>query len=277
MEFTKDALRYSVVIPAHNEAENLPNLLSSLQAVMEELGEPYEIIVVDDGSQDETPLVLTFLQEMIPELVSLRFDMNHGQSAAFDAGFRTSRGEILITLDADGQNPPSEIPRLIKALGFYDMVCGWRSNRQDGWSRRYASKFANTIRRWILKDGIHDSGCSLKAFRRHTVARLPLFHGMHRFFPALVQIQGFSVTEVRVRHFARKAGTSHYGVLNRFWGPMCDLFMVRWMQIRNRPWRLLNVPRELPEEHRVMDDNWPRSVQVTRRLHETPQKSVVSL
>lgn len=277
MEFTNEELRYSVIIPAHNEAENLPNLLSSVQAVMDDLNAPYEIIVVDDGSQDETPLILSFLQELIPQLVSLRFDRNHGQSAAFDAGFRTSRGEILITLDADGQNPPSEIPELLQALGRHDMVCGWRSNRQDHWSRRYASKFANTVRRWILRDGIHDSGCSLKAFQRRTVARLPLFHGMHRFFPALVQIQGFSVTEVRVKHHPRKAGTSHYGVLNRFWGPMCDLFMVRWMQIRNRPWRILSVPRELPEEHRVMDDNWPRSVHVTRRLHETPQKSVVSL
>lgn len=277
MEFTSEELRYSVIIPAHNEAESLPNLLSSVQAVMDDLDAPYEIIVVDDGSSDETPLILSFLQELIPQLVSLRFDRNHGQSAAFDAGFRTSRGEILITLDADGQNPPQEIPALLQSLGRHDMVCGWRSNRQDHWSRRYASKFANTVRRWVLRDGIHDSGCSLKAFRKRTVARLPLFHGMHRFFPALVQIQGFSVTEVRVKHHSRTAGTSHYGVINRFWGPLCDLFMVRWMQLRNRPWRILSVPRELPEEHRVMEDNWPRSVQVTRRLHETPQKSVVSL
>lgn len=275
MEFTSGCVRYSVVIPAHNEADNLAWLLSEVQETLEQLGETYELIVVDDGSQDETPLVLSALQEKIPELVAIRLDRNYGQSAAFDAGFQVSHGEILITLDADGQNPPQEIPRLLRALRGHDMACGWRAHRQDHWSKRYASKVANTFRRWVLSDGIHDSGCSLKAFRREVVARLPLFQGMHRFLPALVQMQGFRVAEVRVSHRPRTAGDSHYGVLNRFWGPLCDLWMVRWMQLRSQTWRLLDVPQEAPLGGGGV--GWPRQAHVTRRRAQTTEKTTFSV
>lgn len=235
----------SIVIPAHNEAACLPALLAELQIVLDDLSGDSEILVVDDGSTDATPAVLEHWSIREPRLRWFRLNGNFGQSAAFDAGFRSARGEVLITLDADGQNPPSEIPLLLAALDGCDMVCGWRYGRQDHWTKYMASKFANTLRRWVLKDGIHDTGCSLKAFRREAVARIKLFHGLHRFLPALVQMEGFEVHEVRVAHRARVGGQSHYGILNRMLGPLVDLIAVRWMQRRSRKWRATEVA--LPE------------------------------
>lgn len=231
------AIERSIIIPAHNEAACLPDLLSELQIVLNRLPGESEILVVDDGSSDETPSLLEHWAVREPRLRWFRMNGNFGQSAAFDAGFRAARGAVLITLDADGQNPPSEIPRLLDALDGCDMVCGWRSGRQDHWTKHLASKFANTLRRWVLQDGIHDTGCSLKAFRRESVARIKLFHGLHRFLPALVQMEGFEVHEIRVSHRARHGGRSHYGILNRMLGPLIDLLAVRWMKRRSRKWR----------------------------------------
>jgi glycosyltransferase involved in cell wall biosynthesis len=239
MESSRQGIAYSVVIPAHNEAENLPRLLVELEFVMDGLGEPYELIAVDDGSTDGTAQLLDDWQTRMPQLRALRLDANYGQSAAFDAGFRAAAGAIIITLDADGQNPPSEIPRLLASLGDADLVCGWRQGRQDHWTKRLASKFANTLRRKILGDGIHDTGCSLKAFRRHVVQRIKLFHGMHRFLPALAQMEGFRAAEVRVAHAPRERGRSHYGILDRALGPLIDLLVVYWMRQRCRRWRVV--------------------------------------
>ncbi len=227
----------SIIIPAHNEAACLPDLLSELQMVLDQLPGESEILVVDDGSTDETPSILEHWAVREPRLRWFRMNGNFGQSAAFDAGFRAARGAVLVTLDADGQNPPSEIPRLLAALDGCDMVCGWRYGRRDHWTKHLASKFANTLRRWVLEDGIHDTGCSLKAFRREAVARIKLFHGLHRFLPALVQMEGFEVHEIRVAHRARHGGQSHYGILNRMLGPLIDLLAVRWMKRRSRKWR----------------------------------------
>lgn len=246
---------------------------------MQSVDRKFEVIVVDDGSQDETPLVLSELQESIPELVSLRLARNYGQSAAFDAGFRAAHGKYIITLDADGQNPPIEIPRLIPLLNSSDMVCGWRQCPSgSSVSRRYASKFANTFRRWVLQDGIHDSGCSLKAFRAAVVQRLPLFHGMHRFFPALALMQGFRVSEIRVAHASRQKGRSHYGIRNRIWGPFCDLWMVFWMKRRQRLWKILAVPAEATFPLRSRRTNWPEQIDIApfsspvRRLEQYSEK-----
>lgn len=227
----------SIIIPAHNEAACLPALLAELQTVLDQLPGDSEILVIDDGSTDETPSVLEHWSVREPRLRWFRLNGNFGQSAAFDAGFRTARGEVLITLDADGQNPPFEIPLLLSALEGCDMVCGWRYGRQDHWTKYLASKFANTLRRWVLQDGIHDTGCSLKAFRREAVARIKLFHGLHRFLPVLVQMEGFQVREIRVAHRARTGGKSHYGIFNRMLGPLIDMLAIRWMQSRCRKWR----------------------------------------
>jgi glycosyltransferase involved in cell wall biosynthesis len=268
MDLSRPTIAYSVVIPAHNEAENLPRLLFELETVLETLGKPYEVIVIDDGSTDGTSELLDAWQALDERLRSVRFDQNYGQSAAFDAGFRMARGDIIITLDADGQNPPAEIPRLLAALGDADLVCGWRRNRQDHWTKRLASKFANTLRRRVLRDGIHDTGCSLKAFRRQAVQRIKLFHGMHRFLPALVQMEGFSVTEVSVAHAPRVRGRSHYGIFNRLAGPLLDLLVVYWMSRRCRRWRAVDadcLPRHhLPREAAAMG-------QIAKNSHHCPR------
>ena len=231
-------IAYSVILPAHNEAENLAQVVAEIDAALHPLGQRYEVIVIDDGSSDGTPHVLRELSCEHPQLRSLRFNRNYGQSAAVDAGFRAARGEILVLLDADGQNPPSEIPKLLAALHEADMVCGWRRVRHDSWIKIAFSKFANYVRRKILKEAIHDTGCSLKAFRRDAVERLKLYHGMHRYLPALVQMEGWRVREIEVAHRARVHGRSHYGIFNRIIGPMVDLLAVRWMQSRCKAWRI---------------------------------------
>lgn len=233
------AVSYSVIIPAHNEADCLPDLLAELQVVLESIAGDAEILIVDDGSTDATIAILEHWSIREPRLRWISLDGNFGQSAAFDAGFRVARGDVFITLDADGQNPPTEIPQMLAALADCDMVCGWRLGRKDHWTKYLASKFANTFRRWVLDDGIHDSGCSLKVFRREAVARLKLFHGLHRFLPALVQMEGYLVREVRVSHRPRCGGKSHYGIMNRMVGPLFDLIAVRWMKRRTRRWNLV--------------------------------------
>lgn len=237
---------YSVIIPAHNERDSLPVLLRELTPVMEDLGRDYEIVVVDDGSTDGTAEVLGELCRSIAALRCLRLDGNYGQSAAFEAGFRAARGEIIVTLDADGQNPPAEIPKLLEQIGPFDAVCGWRRDRHDSWLRRLASLVANSVRRAVLRDGIHDTGCSLKAFRRECVERLKLYRGMHRFLMALIQMEGYRVTQVPVRHRPRTAGRSHYGIRNRLWGPFVDLWAVRWMKRRTFPYRASECAASAP-------------------------------
>lgn len=243
-------LRYTVLLPAHNEAENLRLLMPEICAVMDVLKGDYEVLVVDDGSTDDTSLTLAALHGEYSALRAIPLDANYGQSAALEAGFREARGEILITLDADGQNPPFEIPRLIAALSHADMVCGRRVHRKDRWTKRLASRIANFVRRVVLGDGIHDSGCALKVFRRETVERLKLFHGMHRFLPVLVQMEGFLVTEISVSHVRRARGQSHYGIWNRLIGPLCDLLAVWWMRRRCRRWQ---VREDVPVTRRLQD------------------------
>lgn len=239
------AVKYSVIIPAHNEADCLPDLLAELRMVLDQLDGASEILVIDDGSTDATLAILAHWSVREPRLRWLSLDGNYGQSAAFDAGFRFARGEIFITLDADGQNPPSEIPTILNALPGWDMVSGWRIGRKDHWTKYLASKFANTLRRWVLQDGIHDSGCSLKAFRREAVSRIKLLRGQHRFLPALVQMDGFRVREVRVAHRPRCGGCSHYGILNRMTGPLIDMLGVAWMKRRTRLWKIVDQTSEL--------------------------------
>jgi len=163
---------------------------------------------------------------------TLRLARPEGQSAALAAGFQAARGEVLVTLDADGQNDPADIPRLLAALRSADVVSGVREHRADPALRLVASRIANGVRRGVLRDGVSDVGCSLKAYRAEFVRGLPLFRGAHRFLPALCRARGARVTEVPVAHRPRRHGVSKYGVRNRLWVGLCDLFGVLWLRSR---------------------------------------------
>jgi glycosyltransferase involved in cell wall biosynthesis len=223
---------YSVVVPAHNEAENLPQVIHDVVDVMNSLRGAWEIVVVDDGSCDDTWKILQKLHENIPQLRALRFRSQSGQTAAFSAGFVRAKGDIIITLDGDGQNDPKDIPRLLEALAGSDCVCGYRTFRRDSWIKRITSRCANAVRKFLLNDSVRDSGCSLKVFRAECVANIKLFRGMHRFLPALISMEGFHVIEMSVRHHPRKKGRSHYSFLNRGISTVSDLLAVWWMKRR---------------------------------------------
>lgn len=193
---------------------------------------PYELVFVDDGSGDNTARVLRELASKHPELRVIRFRRNAGQSAALDAGFKRARGRVVVTLDADLQNDPRDIPNLLEKLREYDVVCGIRQGRQDTWLRRMSSKIANAIRRGVLHDDITDVGCSLRAYRRQCLASIKLYNGMHRFLPVLLHLEGFRIGQTPVRHHPRRHGYSKYNVRNRAWRALMDLWAVRWMQRR---------------------------------------------
>jgi glycosyltransferase involved in cell wall biosynthesis len=222
----------SVVVPAYNEAENLPALLAELHPPLEALGRPYEIVLVDDGSTDGTREVLAGLAGAHPALRVLRFRRNAGQSAAFLAGFAAARGEVVVTLDADLQNNPADIPKLLRRLEGHDAVLGVRAKRRDSFLRRVSSRVANAVRRAATGDGLTDVGCSLKAFRREHVLDLPRFDGVHRFFGTLLVWKGCRVVEVPVDHRPRRAGQAKYNLRNRAFRTLLDLLAMRWLRSR---------------------------------------------
>ena len=232
----------SVVVPIKDERDNLLALTAQLIKVLEGREEsttaPFEIIYVDDGSTDGSSEILDRLAVDHPPVRVLHFDRNYGQSAGFDAGFKRSSGALVVTMDGDLQNDPQDIGVLLNYAKDYDLVCGWRTERHDTITRKISSRVANAVRSAVTGDRVHDTGCSLKVFRRHVVDRLQLFNGMHRFFPALALMHGFTVTEVPVRHHPRTHGISKYGVGNRLFKGLYDLFAVRWMQTRVLRYRL---------------------------------------
>jgi dolichol-phosphate mannosyltransferase len=231
----------SVVIPVYNEAENLPILAAEVQGALQAIGRPYEVLYVDDGSTDGSPGVLQRLAREDPGVRVIRQRRNCGQSAALAAGFRFARGGIVVTLDADLQNDPADIPRLLERLGSYDVVCGVRANRRDSWLRRASSRIANGVRNRLTHDAVTDVGCTLRACRAEYLRRVPMFTGMHRFLPTLLKMEGARVTEVPVHHRPRLHGRPKYNIRNRIWRALADLFAVRWMQKR---W----IDRRLSEE-----------------------------
>jgi glycosyltransferase involved in cell wall biosynthesis len=233
MSEAQAAPRVSLVLPVFNEEESLEPLHREIREVMDGLGEDYEVIFVDDGSTDGSPGRLRRLAEDHAQVRVIRFRRNAGQTSAFDAGFRAASGEVVVTLDADGQNPPAEIPKLLAALGpEVDAVVGYRAERADSAWRRMQSRIANGIRNRISGDSIRDTGCSLKAFRTEQLRRLRLFDGMHRFLPTLVRMEGARVVEVPVAHRPRERGASKYGMVNRALRAFLDLLAVRWMRKR---------------------------------------------
>jgi dolichol-phosphate mannosyltransferase len=229
---TKKSLDLSVVIPIYNERENLVPLEEKLNEALTSLELDYEVILVDDGSRDGSAELIVKLQKDNPRLRLIRLSKNFGQSAAFMAGFRNANGKTIVTMDADLQNDPADIPLLLEKIGEYDVVCGWRHERNDPWIKKISSKIANAVRNQLSQESIADTGCSLKAFRRECFKSLIMFNGMHRFFPTLMKMEGFTVTEVKVRHHSRLHGQSKYNIRNRLWSSWNDLLGVRWLKKR---------------------------------------------
>ena len=241
--------RLSIVIPLFNEADNLEPLAAELAAALDGLDGGYEVLFVDDGSRDDSPAVLARLAAADPRLRVLRQPDNRGQSAAFAVGFRQARGELIATLDADLQNDPADLPRMLAAMEDCDVVCGVRIERHDSFVRRASSRIANGVRNRLTGESITDVGCSLRVMRARHARRVPLFEGMHRFLPTLLRLEGARIKEVPVRHRPRLRGVSKYGIHNRLWRALADLFAVRWMQRRwIDPDAAVEVEPEAPTE-----------------------------
>jgi dolichol-phosphate mannosyltransferase len=224
----------SVVIPVCNEEENLPLLWPELRSVLDAERLDFEVVFVDDGSRDRSAEIIRGMRDNDPRVRLVRLKVNAGETAATDAGFQAARGRLIVTMDADLQNDPRDLPGLLRHLDRWDAAIGWRVNRRDGDSivRRLSSRIANRVRNWLSDDVIQDSGCTFRAFRRECLRGLVLYRGFHRFIPTLLKMRGFRVVEVPVRTRPRRFGQSKYGVLNRVFVATADLLVVRWMKSR---------------------------------------------
>ena len=223
----------SVVVPLFNEEENLPILQAQLRAVLS--GLDYEIIFVDDGSIDRTAERI----EAALNVRVIRFEKNAGQSAAIYAGLKAARGATAVLIDGDLQNDPADIPRLLAEISRgADLVCGYRAQRKDTLLKRITSRVANFVRSRFTRDGVRDTGCTLKAMRRDCIAALVPFKGMHRFIPALVKGAGYRLVEIPVNHRPRRFGQSKYGLGNRALRATIDMFGVRWLLSRRLNYKL---------------------------------------
>ncbi len=224
----------SVVIPVYNEEENLPPLWAELRSVLEPLGLAFEVVFVDDGSRDRSAELIRGFRETDPRVRLVRLKANAGETAASDAGFKAARGRVVVTMDADLQNDPHDIPAMLAHLEQWDAVTGWRVKRGEGDSivRRVSSRVANGVRNWLSEERIQDSGCTFRAFRRECLRGLVLYRGFHRFIPTLLRMRGYRVLEVPVQSRPRRFGQSKYGVMNRVFVATADLLVVRWMKNR---------------------------------------------
>jgi glycosyltransferase involved in cell wall biosynthesis len=220
----------SVVVPCHNERDNLEPLVTAIRAALTPAGRTFEIVLVDDCSTDDSWAVMKRLG-----VRALRFAQNAGQSTALWAGMQAARGAIIVTLDADLQNDPADIPKLLAGLADADCVCGTRVAARaqgDSWVRRASSRIANAVRNKVSGETISDAGCCYRALRRECIAPVKFFKGAHRFLPTLVRMEGYRVVEVPINHRPRHAGKAHYGVWNRLFKSSADLLAVRWMKQR---------------------------------------------
>jgi len=222
----------SVVIPVYNEEENLPLLWPELRAVLEEMQVSFEVLMVDDGSRDRSAEIIRQFAaaDRRVRLVSLK--ANAGETAATDAGLRRARGQWIVTMDADLQNDPRDIPPLVGHLDRWDAATGWRVKRDDSVVRRASSRVANAVRNALSEEDIRDSGCTFRAFRRECLRGLVLYRGLHRFIPTLLRLHGYRVVEVPVHHRPRRFGASKYGIANRAFVAFVDLLVIRWMKDR---------------------------------------------
>jgi glycosyltransferase involved in cell wall biosynthesis len=227
-----DTPQVSVIIPVYNEKENIHPVVNGIITVLGENPSHLEILFVDDGSTDGTLKEINNIANAVPVVKWISFDHNYGQTSALDAGFRHARGTFIATMDGDLQNDPADIPRLMSYFNTADLVCGYRRKRHDNPVRRISSIIANGVRNWATGDDIIDVGCSLRIMRRECVEKLTLYEGMHRFFPTLVKMEGYRVVQVPVDHHPRLHGKTKYGIGNRLFKALADLFAIMWIQRR---------------------------------------------
>jgi dolichol-phosphate mannosyltransferase len=233
MTQTATSPEISVVVPVFNEEESVPILQSELRAALS--GFDHEIVFVDDGSVDRTVEQI----ETAPNIRVIRFEKNIGQSAAIYVGLQATRGATAVLIDGDLQNDPADIPRLLAEIGRgADVVCGYRVKRKDTVLKRLTSRIANAVRSRFTKDGVRDTGCTLKAMRRECVSTLVPFKGMHRFIPALIKGAGYRLVEIPVNHRPRRFGRSKYGLGNRALHATIDMFGVRWLLARRLNYKI---------------------------------------
>ena len=225
----------SLVIPCHNEQENLRALLAAIRAAADPPGLAYEVVITDDCSRDNSWEILKELAAEDRRVRAQRLAVNCGESAASWAGMKAARGKFIVTLDADLQNDPGDLPKFLEALKHYDCVCGTRVKARgegDNFLRVASSRIANWVRNKLSGEQISDAGCTYRAFKRECIGNLKFFKGMHRFLPTLFKMEGHTVTEIEVTNNPRFAGSSHYGVWNRLFASFYDLLAVRWMKRR---------------------------------------------
>jgi len=224
--------KISYVIPVFDEEENIRPLYEEIKKVSEKIGKDHEILFIDDCSRDKSLLVIKELAESDKAVKYVSFEKNAGQSAALYCGFQKASGDVIITMDADLQNDPADIPDMLKFYGEYDMINGWRFDRKDTFAKKIGSKIGNKIRNTVIRESIHDTGCSLKIMRASMLKKVKMYKGLHRFLPAMMRMEGASVKEVKVNHRARMHGVSKYTNLKRAKEGLYDLICVRWMQLR---------------------------------------------
>jgi dolichol-phosphate mannosyltransferase len=232
---TQENPEVSLIIPCHNEEGNLPLLAEAIRSALVPLGVSYEVVVTDDCSTDKSWTVLRELAQGDRRIRVQRFAYNCGESAASWAGMQAARGRYLVTMDADLQNDPRDLPKFLEALRRADCVCGTRVETRgqgDNIVRIISSRVANWVRNNLAGENISDAGCTYRAFRRECIANVKFFKGAHRFLPTLIKMEGFTVTEIPVSNNPRLAGQSHYGVWNRLFKSFADLLAVRWMKKR---------------------------------------------
>ncbi|MDA0990349.1 MAG: glycosyltransferase family 2 protein [Verrucomicrobia bacterium] len=221
----------TVIVPVYNEETNIPIMAAELATVRQTVAD-LDVLFVDDGSTDATWSAIQTAAAEHPFVRGLPSPANAGQTAAMLRGMRAVTSEAIVLMDGDLQNDPADIPALLSQLDGVDVVCGYRANRKDSWSRRVGSRLANRVRNWVTHDGIRDTGCSLKAFRREVVADIPPLNGAHRFLPAYFSLHGRRLVEVAVNHRPRLHGISKYTNLKRLPGTIADLFGFWWYRRR---------------------------------------------
>ncbi len=249
---TEDTPQLAVVVPVHDEADNIDPLIGEIRAALDGRMN-YEIVYVDDGSDDATAERLRRQEADCPHLVVVRHAACCGQSAAIASGVAAARAPLVATLDGDGQNDPADIPGLLAVMDEAQgkgpgrdlvMVAGHRAKRRDSLSKRLSSRLANRVRRALLGDGTPDTGCGLKVFTRAAFLDMPRFDHMHRFLPALMLRRGGHVISVEVNHRPRRGGTTKYGIIDRLWVGIVDLLGVMWLQRRGRVPEIVDLEKE---------------------------------